>query len=151
MQYAVLTGSGIPEATDPPDLPYLFSQAVVPLDGYMDQYLRDWGYANVPVRSGFAWQSATPMRVRRIGKQVSAFWGISSSGVVADGVARIVADIPSDYRPVSTGYFNWIGTNPAVNARGIIYSSGTVEIVVPVGTTVSAYYLLPLGLSWLVD
>lgn len=144
-------GASIPEATDPPDLPYLFGAALGPVDTYLDTYLRDWGYANFPVRSGFAWQSGTPMRGRRIGKKVSAVWGISSAGVVADGVARNVADVPLDWRPAQTGYFNWVGTNPALNARGVIYADGRIEIVVQPGVTVSGYYLLPLGLDWMVD
>lgn len=152
MQYTTTVSAGIPEATDPPDLPYLFDAAVAPIDGYLDQYLKDWGWANVALNGGFAYQNAVPMAVRRIGKQVSARWGVSSSGITATNTTYNIGTVPVDYRPAQTTYFNYVSSNPGYGARGIVYSgSGIVDLIVPTGWTIGPYFLFPAGTSWLVD
>lgn len=108
----------------------------------------DTGWVDVPVRSGFAWQSGTPAQVRRIGKVVHSRWGFSNTGIAAVNTAYVVADIPAGFRPAQSVYFRAGTQQGSISAGMVVNPNGTVEV--RSGPTLGNYYLFP-NTTWLVD
>ena len=110
--------------------------------------LSDTGWVNVSTSATFSIYASITPQVRKVGTLVSARWGWNNTGITASGTFNI-GTIPAGYRPAQTTYFWFATSNNASIARGMVDSTGVVQVLS--NTTVASYYLFPGGLSWYTD